>query len=128
MDLRRAASCRPLQRGAPQRPGSPITVTTTVRCRGRVSHGQILTAWGLEALWRNVEHLAEYGSWDREAGERVLMRLVEHEHPARWGGYPAGAIDDTKQHRSSPEVWGTCTFHESTAGSPNRASTVRAHH
>lgn len=37
------------------------------------------------------------------------------------------AIDDTKGHRTSADVWGSCTFHESTARSPNRAETVRAH-
>jgi hypothetical protein len=30
-------------------------------------------------------------------------------------------------HRNSPDVWGTCTFHEYTARCPNRAATVRAH-
>ncbi len=30
-------------------------------------------------------------------------------------------------HRSSEDVWGTCTFHEYTARCPNRATTVRAH-
>src|SRR5262249_3884151 len=33
----------------------------------------------------------------------------------------------TKVHRTSADVWGTCTFHEYTARCPNRASTVRAH-
>jgi hypothetical protein len=37
------------------------------------------------------------------------------------------AVDDTKEHRTSAEVWGTCTFHESGARCPNRATTVRAH-
>jgi len=32
-----------------------------------------------------------------------------------------------KLHRTSKGVWGTCTFHEPTGRSPNRASTVRAH-
>ena len=36
------------------------------------------------------------------------------------------AGDDTKVHRNSPHVWGTCTFHEYTARCPNRAGTVRA--
>jgi hypothetical protein len=30
-------------------------------------------------------------------------------------------------HRSSKDVWGTCTFHEPSARCPNRATTVRAH-
>ena len=49
------------------------------------------------------------------------MRLVEEEHPARWGGYHPVAIDDTKEHRTSEKVWGTCTFHECRARSANRA-------
>jgi len=37
------------------------------------------------------------------------------------------AVDDTKVHRTSKDVWGTCTFYEYTARCPNRAQTVRAH-
>lgn len=102
-------------------------VTGTVLCLEEHTITQILTALGLESQWRNVEHFAEYGSWDRQAVERRLMRLVEEEHPARWGGYHPVAVDDTKEHRSSAAVWGTCTFHESGARSPNRTTTVRAH-
>jgi hypothetical protein len=102
-------------------------ITGTVLCPEEHTITQILTGLGLESQWRNIEHFAEYGSWDREAVERALMRLVEQEHPARWGRYHPVAIDDTKEHRTSAEVWGTCTFHESAARSPNRATTVRAH-
>ena len=102
-------------------------VTGTVLCSEEHTITQILTSLGLESQWRNVEHFAEYGSWDRQAVERQLMRLIEQEHPARWGGYHPVAVDDTKEHRTSAEVWGTCTFHESGARSPNRATTVRAH-
>jgi hypothetical protein len=102
-------------------------VTGTVLCPEEHTITQILTGLGLESQWRNVEHFAEYGSWDREAVERQLMRVVEQEHAARWGGYHPVAIDDTKEHRTSADVWGTCTFHESGARSPNRATTVRAH-
>jgi hypothetical protein len=101
--------------------------TGTVLCPEEHTITQILTALGLESQWRNVEHFAEYGAWDRAAVERRLMWLVEREHPARWGGYHPVAIDDTKEHRTSPDVWGTCTFHESTARCTNRATTVRAH-
>ena len=102
-------------------------VTGTVLCPEEHTITQILTGLGLESQWRNVEYFAEYGSWDREAVERQLMRVVEQEHPARWGGYHPVAIGDTKEHRTSADVWGTCTFHESGARSPNRATTVRAH-
>jgi hypothetical protein len=53
--------------------------------------------------------------------------LLEREQPSRCGAYPAVAIDDYKLHRTSAEVWGTCTFHEASARCPNRAETVRAH-
>jgi len=102
-------------------------VTGTVLCCEEHTITQILTTLGLESQWRNIEHFAEYGAWDGHAVERHLMRLIEREHPARWGGYHPVAIDDTKEHRTSADVWGTCTFHESGARSPNRATTVRAH-
>ena len=102
-------------------------VTGTVLCPEEHTITQILSSLGLESQWRNVENFAEYGSWHRESVERQLMRLIEQEHPARWGGYHPVAVDDTKEHRTSAEVWGTCTFHESGARCPNRATTVRAH-
>ena len=89
---------------------------------------QLLTAMGLESRWRVLEHFAEYGAWDREAVERHTLRLIEQERPARWGSYHPVALDDTKGQRTSKTVWGTCTFHESSARSPNRAETVRAPH
>lgn len=102
-------------------------LTGTVLCSEEHTITQILTGLGLEDQWRNVERFAEYGAWDREAVERQLLRLIENEHPPRWGKYRPVAIDDTKEHRTSADVWGTCTFHESAARSPNRATTVRAH-
>ena len=101
--------------------------TGTVLCSEEHTITQILTGLDLEDQWRNVECFAEYGAWDRQRVERQLMRVVEQEHPARWGGYHPVAIDDTKEHRTSANVWGTCTFHESGARCPNRATTVRAH-
>ncbi len=89
---------------------------------------QILTALGLEARWRVLAPFAEYGAWDREAIERPTLRLLEQERPARWGCYHPVAVDDTKRHRTSTQVWGTCTFHEARARSPHRAETGRAHH
>jgi hypothetical protein len=89
---------------------------------------QILTALGLESRWRVLEHVAEHGAWDPEAVERQTQRPIEKERRARWGRYHPVAVDDTKLHRTSKQVWGTCTFHESSARSRNRAETVRAHH
>jgi hypothetical protein len=86
-----------------------------------------LTALGQESRWRDLEHFAGYGAWDREAVERNTLRLIERERPARWGRYHPVALDDTKGHRTSKKVWGTCTFNESSARRPNRAETVRAH-
>ena len=45
-------------------------VTGTVLCGEEHTITQILTALELESQWRNVEHFAEYGSWDRRAVER----------------------------------------------------------
>jgi DDE superfamily endonuclease len=102
-------------------------VTGMVLCSEEHTITQLLTAIGLESRWRVLEPFAEYGAWDREAVERHTLRLLEQERPARWGAYHPVAIDDTKGHRTSSRVWGTCTFHESSARSPNRAETVRAH-
>lgn len=88
---------------------------------------QILVSMGLESRWRVMERFAEKGTWNRPAVERRTIALIEHECPARWGRYHPVAVDDTKLHRSSGAVWGTCTLHESAARSPNRAETVRAH-
>jgi hypothetical protein len=94
--------------------------TGMVLCWEEHTITQILTALGLESRWRVLEHLAEYGAWDREAGERHTLRLIEQERPAQWGQYHPVAVDDTKLHRTSKQVWGTCTFHEASARSPNR--------
>jgi hypothetical protein len=77
--------------------------------------------------WKNLENFAEYGHWDEEFLERHLAWTVTCLPEARWHGYHVWAGDDTKVHRGSAHVWGTCTFHEYTARCPNRATTVRAH-
>lgn len=102
-------------------------VTGTVLCGEEHTLTQILMSLGLASRWRVLEHFAEYGAWDRAAVERQLMRVIERRRRARWSGYRVVAGDDTKLHRSSAKVWGTCTFHEASARSPNRAETVRAH-
>jgi hypothetical protein len=79
------------------------------------------------ADWRAMERFAEYGAWKAEAVARNLARLVEQAPGRTWHGYHVSAVDDTKVHRNSKHVWGTCTFHEYTARCPNRATTVRAH-
>lgn len=102
-------------------------VTGTVLCGEEHTITQILVSLGLESRWRVLEHFAEHGSWDRQAVERQLLRLIDEEHPARFHALHPVAVDDTKEHRTSQAVWGTCTFHEASARSPNRATTVRAH-
>jgi hypothetical protein len=79
------------------------------------------------AAWKALESFAEYGGWHEGRATYDLTRLVATAPGRIWHGYVASAVDDTKVHRSSPHVWGTCTFHEYTARCPNRASTVRAH-
>ncbi len=101
-------------------------VTGMVMCWEEHTITQILISLGLESRWRVMEHFAEYGAWDRPAVERRTISLIEQECPARWGRYHPVAVDDTKLHRTSERVWGTCTFHESVARSPNRLACVYA--
>ena len=77
--------------------------------------------------WKALEAFAEYGSWHADRVTWALTRLIETAPGRIWYGYQVSAVDDTKVHRTSPHVWGTCTFHEYTARCPNRAATVRAH-
>jgi DDE superfamily endonuclease len=79
------------------------------------------------ADWKALESFAEYGAWHRDKVTRSLTRLVEAAPGRIWYGYHVSTFDDTKVHRGSADVWGTCTFHEYTARCPNRATTVRAH-
>lgn len=102
-------------------------VTGMVLCWEEHTLTQIVTATGAPSRWRVLESFAEEGAFHRPAVEGQTLRLIEQECPARWGGYHPVAVDDTKLHRTSANVWGTCTFYESTARSPNRATTVRAH-
>jgi hypothetical protein len=77
--------------------------------------------------WKALESFAEYGSWDVPFLQWGLARRLERLGNRLWHGYRVWAADDTKVHRASADVWGTCTFHEYTARCPNRATTVRAH-
>src|SRR5439155_19354552 len=77
--------------------------------------------------WKALESFAEHGAWDEHQVERNNAQLLEDAPGRTWHGFHVWAGDDTKVHRSSKDVWGTCTFHEYTARCPNRASTVRAH-
>jgi hypothetical protein len=79
------------------------------------------------ADWKAIESFAEYGAWRADGVTWSLTRLIEKAPGRTWYGYHVCAVDDTKVHRGSPDVWGTCTFHEYTARCPNRATTVRAH-
>jgi hypothetical protein len=77
--------------------------------------------------WKALEAFAEYGSWDIPLLQWGLARRLERLPNRLWHGYRVWGTDDTKVHRSSKDVWGTCTFHDYSARCPNRASTVRAH-
>src|SRR6185312_2612481 len=76
--------------------------------------------------WKALEAFAEHGAWDEPQVERTNAQLLEDAPDRTWHGFHVWAGDDTKVHRSSPDVWGTCSFHEYTARCPNRAPTVRA--
>jgi hypothetical protein len=77
--------------------------------------------------WRKMESFAEYGSWDLPALQAGIATAIQRLPDRLFFGYSVWAGDDTKVHRASSGVWGTCTYHEYTARCPNRASTVRAH-
>jgi hypothetical protein len=79
------------------------------------------------ADWKALESFAEYGSWNLRSLQWQAGWTIGQLPNSRWHGYRVWAGDDTKVHRNSPNVWGTCTFHEYTARCPNRAATVRAH-
>jgi DDE superfamily endonuclease len=88
---------------------------------------QSLVGLDRAADWKALESFAEYGAWDQPALERATAGLIAAAPGRLWYGYHVWAGDDTKVHRTSKDVWGTCTFHEYTARCPNRAATVRAH-
>ncbi len=88
---------------------------------------QSLIALDRPGDWKAAEWFAEYGAWDQQAVAQASACLLEEAPGRLWYGYHVWAGDDTKVHRSSKHVWGTCTFHEYTARCPNRAGTVRAH-
>jgi len=88
---------------------------------------QSLIGLGRPGNWKALEEFAEYGRWDQDTVERAAAQLLDAAAGRLWHGYRVWAGDDSKVHRSSKKVWGTCTFHEYTARCPNRAGTVRAH-
>jgi hypothetical protein len=88
---------------------------------------QSLIALGLQERWKELENFAEIGHWNQELVEWALVNLLEDAPGRLWHGYRVHGIDDSKSHRTSKYVWGTCTFHEPGARCPNRAATVRAH-
>ncbi len=67
----------------------------------------------LGLIWQSL--LREFQPWFTRGD---WVRFVE---------WVTGTVLCDEEHRTSPDVWGTCTFHESSARSPNRAETVRAH-
>jgi hypothetical protein len=88
---------------------------------------QSLIALGRPQDWKALESFAEYGSWNLPLLQFWLADRLDDLPNRLWFGYRVWAGDDTKVHRNSPDVWGTCTFHNYSARCPNRASTVRAH-
>ena len=88
---------------------------------------QSLTALDRPQDWKALESFAELGAWRQDLLAQHFAQLLDAAPGSLWHGYRVSALDDTKVHRNSPNVWGTCTFHEYTARCPNRATTVRAH-
>jgi len=88
---------------------------------------QSLVGLDLPEHWKRLHNFIEYGHWNQPVLEDILAEVLEDAPGRIWHGYRISALDDSKAHRSSKEVWGTCTFHEPNARCPNRARTVRAH-
>ena len=88
---------------------------------------QSLIALGRPCDWKALESFAEYGHFNLRSHQYALVRRLEQLPNRTWYGFHVWGGDDSKVHRNSPDVWGTCTFHDYSARYPNRASTVRAH-
>jgi DDE superfamily endonuclease len=88
---------------------------------------QSLVGLDREPDWHALEAFAEYAAFDTRDLERVTAQVLEDAPGRCWYGFHVWAGDDSKVHRTSKDVWGTCTFHEPSARCPNRATTVRAH-
>jgi hypothetical protein len=102
--------------------------TALAMCPEEHTITQCLFAIGLLDEWKAFEDFAEYGAWKKSEVTAAVVRLIDEETSRIWyGTYRVFAIDDTKVHRTSKDVWGICTFHEYSARCPNRATTVRAH-
>jgi len=102
-------------------------VTGLALCVEERTVTQSLVGLGRPGDWKALEAFAEYGSWDLTLLQYRLARRLDRMPGRLWHGYRVWAGDDTKVHRNSKGVWGTCTFHEYSARCPNRAPTVRAH-
>jgi len=88
---------------------------------------QAILAIDAPEQWQALEHFARHGAWNRDAIDEAAASLLDTDPGLYWFGFRLLAGDDTKVHRTSKDVWGVCTFHEYSARSPNRATTVRAH-
>ena len=102
-------------------------ISGTVLCDEQHTITQEVTSLDMIDQWRNWEHFAEYGAFDQRAVETMTMRLVEQEHPCRFGRYHPAAVDDTKELRSSDKAWGVCTFKHVSSRNPKHPKLVKAH-
>ena len=102
-------------------------VTGLVLCDEEHTITQEVTTLNLVDQWRNWESFAEYGSFDIRQVESQTQRLVEREHPSSFAGYHMKAADDTKELRSSRDIWGVCTYAHRNGRNPNRPKLVMAH-
>src|SRR5260221_10386711 len=64
------------------------------------------------ADWKALETFVEVGHWDLERLQQSTAELVDSAAGRLKYGYRVWAGDDTKVHRNSAQVWGTCTYHE----------------
>jgi len=119
----------PLARGFTRRGQQRFVEWVTGLALNVEEHTITQSLLGLDRVgdWKALESFAEYGAWNLRFLQWGLAHRLGRLPDRAWHGYHVWAGDDTKVHRSSADVWGTCTFHEYTARCPNRASTVRAH-
>ena len=102
-------------------------VSGTVLCDEQHTITQEVTSLDLIDQWRNWEHFAEYGAIDQQAVEHATMKLVEEQHPCRFGLYHPAAVDDTKELRASLHAWGVCTFKHASSRNPKHPKLAMAH-
>jgi hypothetical protein len=112
---------------APGHQNLVIWATGTVLVQGKHTLVQAASAAGQEDAWKALHCSVEEGCWDIPCLDFLLAGTMAQLPDRLWYGFHVSAGDDTKVHRNSKDVWGTCTYVNYSGRCPNRARTVRAH-